>query len=110
MGSVKLRTLVPVGGVSNSEIVRLAFPPPPQFVTQGPDFRPLHEVNIAIAEKENSPKYHFDFIGAPLTNFTFDNFGAKGWKFTLPHCNAAHFQQVSTNAMCVQLLTVVLPD
>src|SRR5664279_478127 len=78
IGSVKLSTEVPVGGVSYREIVRLAVPPP-QFETQGCVPKPLQEFKIATAQMASRPKNNFDFMRTPLLKLETRLDWAKGW-------------------------------
>lgn len=68
IGSVKLKTFVPVGGVSKREMVSVAFPPPPQFTVQAV-FTPLQEVRRKTAEIPKRKKVRFEFMQTPHAKF-----------------------------------------
>jgi len=63
-GSVKLTTLVFVGGVSEIVMLKPVFPPPPQFVTQTL-FNPLHELTPQVASNATATRAILDFIRIP---------------------------------------------
>src|SRR5208282_5572781 len=69
IGRVKLNTLVPVGGVSLREIVKLALPLVVQFVVQTVDFEPQQEVRMNIAEMPRIRRERFEFMQTPHFRF-----------------------------------------
>jgi hypothetical protein len=64
MGSVKLMTPTPAGGVSERVRLSLAFPLTVQFVVQVV-FRPLQEVRAKIAEIPRIRNARFEFMQTP---------------------------------------------
>jgi len=66
---VKLRIVVPDGGVSEMVRLREELPPPPQFTVQTVDFEPLQEVRMNIAEIPRIKRVRFEFMQTPHFRF-----------------------------------------
>jgi len=63
IGSVKLRTVTPIGGVSES--VKFSVEPLPQFCVQTTCFVPLHEVRAKITAIADKTVQCFEFMHVP---------------------------------------------
>lgn len=64
IGNEKLTTDVFVGGVSEMVRLRVALPPPPQFVVHA-FFNPLHELSTKITVTTMNKRDFFEFIHIP---------------------------------------------